>query len=210
MRRKAKAAVEKIAIALDPSTSATDLRKLSALQNEAIRRAVAQNVSAPADVLIDALLHFPVEVSENPSFAFFCMEIGDSMEWVPKFIRVMLAEKEGTPIVILSHLAFDHVHQIRASLADGKKTPQEVLQILSGDADSDIRSRVANNPRTDASILDALARDEADSVRYGVATNSNSSKIATMLLATDANEEIMKMARNRLVHWFGVRDGERA
>jgi esterase/lipase superfamily enzyme len=113
----------------------------------AVRRSVAREQSAPADLL--------TRLAADPDAS----------------VRAAVAEHPATPVDVLVTLAGDPSADVRRGVARNPGAPPELLARLAGDPDSHVRGRVARNAGTPADALSRLADDPATDVRWYLAQN---------------------------------------
>ena len=130
--------------ARDPSTDPSRLEELASSADGHVRRCVAENSSAPVEVL--ALL------AEDPLFT----------------VRKAAAENPSMLVELLTRLAEDPDEWVRWGVAGNLSTPVEVLTRLAADPASDVRKGVAGNLSMPVELLTRLAEDPEYGPRVGV------------------------------------------
>ena len=150
------------------------LRALAGREDDQLLLFVAENISAPADVLGSLAGSTNAGVREN------------------------VACNDTTPSNILEQLSSDSNAKVRQRVVCNEHTPVTVLETLS--SDDFCKEGAAYNVNTPHHILDILSRDEDEDVRWSVAMNISTPAhiLEAMVEANEDNMWIMAcLLRNR-------------
>lgn len=153
-------------VAKNPNTPASALARMSGDPDEYVRRSVAKNPNTPAD----ALARLSADSSAD--------------------VRHCVAGKSSTPADVLAKLSDDSDEGVRRAVAWNQSTPADVLDKLSDDPDGRTRRSVAMNPSTPASALARMSTDSDYDVRSNVADNPSAPADALTRMSTDPDEMV--------------------
>jgi hypothetical protein len=143
----ARAQMEALPLASSPYSDAAALRDLAGSHRDDIRRAVAKNSSAPADVI--------ARLAADPTTE----------------VRLAVAKRSDASEKVLRDLAIDADAEVRAAVAANRMVPNDVLAKLARDKREGVRWQVARNRATPVEVLGRLAQDKSVGVRYQVAAH---------------------------------------
>lgn len=194
---------EDLASASDPSTPEDELRRLNSLTSRefrAVRKAVAENMAAPKDVLADLFLEFPESVLQNPASALFDMDEAGPLGWVRKRRRLLVVQRIKAEF--LHRFAQDRDAGVRTSLATIRHAPEDVLLQLATDPEDDVRAAVANNIEAPAVALRSLVKDPSGRVRRSLASNRSTPPEALHEMALDTDRDVRRMVSMNQSAWL--------
>jgi len=134
-------------MARDETTSPEILRNLISYNDKDLNYLVAENESAPEDVLV---------------------ELAGDKEWV---VRCAVALNRAAPAEILKNLSKDRHGHVRSAVAINTSSPEDVLDSLSMDKNVSVREAVTRNEAVTADILTKMSDDDNDIVRRNIAHN---------------------------------------
>ena len=116
-----------------------------------------------------------------------------------KRVRVIVANRRGTPPSCLEKLSTDEYSRVRVGVAGNPNTPTQTLQRLAKDPDVEVRRELAGNPNAPVDILQHLAKDPDTNVRLKVADNLNTPVDTLQHLLRDMNCGVRNQAGKALL-----------
>lgn len=174
--------------AKNPEADKEQLQLLSKDSRKAVRRAVAQNPSAPISTLFSLSVEFPREFWENAVLPLLLLENPDLVGQIPAEASAVLLQRSDLPAFFVERTNTQSRHiALRHELAP------EVLRVLARDQDPYLRAKVAEQRNTPPEVIASLARDESTIVRRGVAANPSTASEVLATLTEEPDAETLRL-----------------
>lgn len=151
-----------LAVAQNPSAPPDVLEQLSAEEDDALRSLLAQNPSTPPKILYAMCGQFPQQIVANPVFSLLFLENPSFIERISERGFSAVLRLEDAPEELINLCLESGRPLLQRTSAEHPSLAPERLRALSTHPHLAVRVGVAGNPRTPPEVLRGMCGDEPE------------------------------------------------